>query len=113
MKNVMEFEGGYKALISYDADIEMFRGEFVGLNGGADFYAEDIQSLKREGQTSLNTFIEVCKERNLPIKKPEGKFALRLSPELYQQVTLSAKAQGVSINRFIEEALIKTIRAFA
>ena len=35
MRNVMEFEGGYKAVITYDPEIEMFRGEFVGLNGGA------------------------------------------------------------------------------
>jgi hypothetical protein len=27
--------------------IEMFRGEFVELNGGADFYAKDIESLNQ------------------------------------------------------------------
>ena len=34
----MTFEDGYKAVIAYDPEIEMFRGEFVGLNGAADFY---------------------------------------------------------------------------
>lgn len=29
----------------------MLRGEFVGLNGGADFYAKDIDSLRREGKS--------------------------------------------------------------
>ena len=33
--------GGYEAVITFDPDIQMFRGEFVGLNGGADFYAAD------------------------------------------------------------------------
>lgn len=36
MKNVMNFEG-YKAVIAYDPEIEMFRGEFVGLSGGSGF----------------------------------------------------------------------------
>jgi len=27
---------GVKAVITYDSDIDLFRGEFVGLNGGAD-----------------------------------------------------------------------------
>ena len=36
MNNVMTFEDGYKAVIAYDPEIEMFRGEFVGLNA-ADF----------------------------------------------------------------------------
>lgn len=34
----------------------MFRGEFVGLNGGADFYAKDIDSLHKEGEISLKVF---------------------------------------------------------
>jgi len=28
---------GVKTVITYDSDIELFRGEFVELNGGADF----------------------------------------------------------------------------
>jgi hypothetical protein len=32
---------GYQAVISFDPDIGMFCGEFLGLNGGADFYAID------------------------------------------------------------------------
>ena len=43
--NVMNV-GGYKAVVKYDPEIEMFRGEFVGLNGGADFYADDTGGLK-------------------------------------------------------------------
>ena len=48
MRNTMEIEG-YRAVIEFDPDIEMFRGGFVGLNGGADFYARDIAGLRREG----------------------------------------------------------------
>ena len=52
---------GYKAVITYDSDIELFRGEFIGLNGGADFYGSDVESLRREGAESLKVFLEVCK----------------------------------------------------
>lgn len=62
MKNRMDFPGGYQTAISYDPEIEMFRGEFIGLNGGADFYAKDAVSLKREGQTSLDVFLKMCAE---------------------------------------------------
>ena len=37
MINQMTIDG-VKAVITYDSDIDMFRGEFLGLNGGADFY---------------------------------------------------------------------------
>ncbi|SEJ47398.1 Predicted nuclease of the RNAse H fold, HicB family [Azotobacter beijerinckii] len=75
---------GYKAEIEYDPEIEMFRGEFVGLNGGADFYAADIEGLKREGATSLRVFLEMCAEDGVePRKVFSGKFNVRVPPELH------------------------------
>ena len=56
---------GFEALIQYDRDIKMFRGEFVGLNGGADFYAKSIDGLAKEGRTSLKVFLEICKEKGI------------------------------------------------
>lgn len=105
MKNIMTFDDGYKAVIAYDPEIEMFRGEFVGINGGADFYAADLDGLRHEGKMSLDTFLEVCREKGIPPKKKAGNFALRLDPELYHDVSLAASASGKSINQFIVERL--------
>ncbi len=58
---VMEING-YRAVVQYDPEIEMFRGEFIGLNGGADFYATDIEGVHREGEISLKVFFEMCRE---------------------------------------------------
>ena len=43
MKNIIEIEG-HKALVSFDPEIEMLRGEFLGLAGGADFYTKDVSN---------------------------------------------------------------------
>lgn len=110
MNNIMTFDGGYKAVISYDPEIEMFRGEFVGLNGGADFYAADLAGLKREGRISLETFLEVCAEKGIAPKKQGGKFALRLDSDLYQEVSLAASAKGQSINQFIVDSLRQAVQ---
>lgn len=107
MMNVMEFEGGYKATITYDPEIEMFRGEFFGLNGGADFYAKDPEGLKREGEISLNVFLRMCEEEGVPPRKPAGKFSLRLEPDIYRQAGLAAKAQGLSLNQWISQVVKK------
>ena len=61
MNNVVTI-GGYQAVIAYDPDLQMFRGEFTGLNGGADFYAKDVKGLAREGKASIKIFVEACKE---------------------------------------------------
>ena len=110
MKNVMEFAGGYKAVIAYDPEIEMFRGEFIGLNGGADFYAKDAAGLRQEGQASLAVFLRMCEADGVPPKKPQGKFALRLDPETYQEASLAAAANGMSLNQWIAQTVREAVR---
>lgn len=111
MKNVMTIDG-YPAVISYDPEIEMFRGEFVGLNGGADFYARDLEGLKREGHISLKVFLDACAEDGVePRKSFSGKFVLRVPPDIHEAAALAAAARGVSLNQWAAEALEKAAHA--
>ncbi len=109
MKNVMTFDGNYQAVISYDPEIDMFRGEFIGLNGGADFYAGDAISLKEEGRKSLEVFLRMCEEDGVQPKKSQGNFALRLPPDIYQNAAVAAAAQGKSLNTFITDAVRQAV----
>ena len=110
MKNIMEFDGGYKAVITYDPEIDMFRGDFLGLNDGADFYATDLEGLRREGKESLRIFLEECARHNInPRKATTGNFALRLDPDTYQQASVAAAASGQSLNAFIAAAVRRAI----
>ncbi len=105
MMNMIEING-VKAFIQYDPDIELFRGEFIGLNGGADFYAGDIDTLKKEGSTSLKVFLDMCKEDDVdPYKLFSGKFNVRITPKLHEQISAASKAQMISLNEFINDAI--------
>ena len=105
MMNTMEIKG-FKAVIKYDPEIELFRGEFVGLNGGADFYASDIKSLKKEAAISLKVFLEACEERGIePKKEFSGKFNVRLPSRLHGEIVSHAAAEGKSLNQWIVETL--------
>ncbi len=64
MQNTMIISN-HTAVIVFDPELELFRGEFVHLNGCADFYASSIQELHLEGEVSLNTFMDVCKEQGI------------------------------------------------
>ena len=105
MKNLFEVDG-YKATIDYDPEIEMFRGEFIGLNGSADFYASDIAGLKQEAQTSLKVFLQMCQEKDLePKKQFSGRFNVRIPSSLHEQIVTLAQAEHKSLNSFVEEAI--------
>lgn len=64
MSDVMTIDG-HQAVIHFDPKTDMFRGEFVGLTGGADFYADSLAGLAAEGATSLKVFLDVCKEKGV------------------------------------------------
>ena len=110
MNNIMNIDG-YKAVINYDPEIEMFRGEFVNLNGGADFYATDIKGLQKEGKKSLVMFLKMCKEDGVnPLKNYSGKFNVRLSPDMHADLATVAASEGKSINQWIIESLTNCIK---
>ena len=64
MNNVMMVDG-YHAKIEYDEEIDLFRGEILGLSGGADFYGKNPKELRTEFKKSLQVFLQVCAERRL------------------------------------------------
>ena len=105
MNNVMTIDG-YRAVITYDPEIEMFRGEFVGLAGGADFYARDIDGLRHEGEVSLRVFLEACAEDGVePRKHYSGRFVLRVDPETHARAVIASTAHGKSLNQWAAEVL--------
>ena len=60
---------GYSAKIEYDEELDLFRGEILGLNGGADFYGENPKEVRAEFKKSLQVFLEVCKEKGIEPKR--------------------------------------------
>ena len=61
--------------------LEMFQGEFVDLNGGADFYATTIAGLHEEGRQSLEVFPEMCREDGVkPHKAKALPWSISLRP---------------------------------
>ena len=56
---------GYHAKIEYDEETGLFRGEIIGLNGGADFYGKNPKELRIEFAKSLQVFLQVCKEKRI------------------------------------------------
>jgi predicted HicB family RNase H-like nuclease len=103
--NVMTVDG-YNARIEYDPETDMFRGEILGLTGGADFYGKNPKELRQEFKRSLAIFLEVCAEKGIePRRSYSGKFNLRIAPELHERLAIAAQAEGKSINSLAAEAL--------
>ena len=103
--NLMTVDG-YHAKIEYDQELDAFRGEILGLSGGADFYGKNPKELRVEFKKSLKVFLDVCQEKGIqPRRHFSGKFNLRIPPELHERLAIEAQARGKSINSLAQEAL--------
>ena len=108
--NIMELDT-YKAKIEYDPDIDMFRGEILGLNGSANFYGKSPSELRKEFKKSLKVYLEVCEEKGIsPKKEYSGKFNLRIPPKLHSEIAAQATVEEKSINQWVADALEESIR---
>ena len=109
--NMMTLDG-YNAKIEYDSDLDMFRGDILGLSGGADFYGRNPKELRTEFKKSLDIFLQVCREKGIePRKNYSGKFNLRIPPDLHEKLAIVAQAEGKSINTLAQEALEQWVAA--
>ena len=107
--NMMEVDG-FKVKIEFDPDLDLFRGEILGLNGSADFYGKSPASLRKEFRNSLKVFLEVCEEKGVePTKEYSGKFNLRIPPGLHSEISARATADNKSINQWVSEVLRQSV----
>jgi predicted HicB family RNase H-like nuclease len=105
MRNVIEIDG-HRAVLSFDAEIGMIRGEFLGLVGGADFYAESVEGLMVEGRKSLQTYLDMCAEKGVdPFREFSGRFNVRLDPQTHEAAVVAAAAENKSLNEWVAEAI--------
>lgn len=73
--NIIDISGR-PAIISYEPDINAFKGIFVGLPGYCEFTSDSIQGLKEEGEIALQRYISdrsKAAARKTPSAAPKNK----------------------------------------
>ena len=102
MSTILEI-GVYQALVSDEPENGFFRGEFLGLNGGAEFYAPTREALRTEGRISLRVFLDMCAEDGVePSRGFSGKIELQISPEMHERLHVLARGSGKNLQEWIQ-----------
>lgn len=71
----------------------------MGRNGGADWYAKEIDGWRREGALSLQVFLAACAEEGVePRKHCSGQFSLRVDPATHAAAVIAAASHGPRLN---------------
>lgn len=102
---------GYEAIVEYDPEAEIFHGEVANLRDVITFQGKSVNELKKAFAESIEDYLEFCKERGEEPEKPfSGQFVVRTDPELHKDVSLAARREGLSLNKWITKTLERAVR---
>jgi predicted HicB family RNase H-like nuclease len=102
----MEYKG-YIGEVGFDSDAHIFYGEVINTRDVITFQGKSVEDLEKAFQESIDDYITWCTEEGVSPEKPySGRFNLRISPELHKEVAIIAKKLKMSINNFVEKAVV-------
>jgi predicted HicB family RNase H-like nuclease len=105
--NLIEHKG-YIGRVEFDSDANIFHGEVINLRDVITFEGDCVSELRQAFIDSVEDYLAFCAERGEDPEKPfSGRFVVRNEPELHRELYIHAKQSGVSLNRYVEEALEK------
>ncbi len=97
---------GFMAAIEYDEELDGFMGTVLNVLSPITFYGQNPEELHREFANSVETWLEVCRERGIEPEKPySGRMTIRLAPELHKSLALTAARSGKSLNTWVVDSL--------
>jgi predicted HicB family RNase H-like nuclease len=108
---MMEYKG-YIGMVEYDDKARLFHGNVINTRDVITFQGKTVNEIEKAFKESIDDYISWCEKDGVAPEKPySGKFNLRLSPDLHREIAMAAKKLKISINSFVERALIDEINA--
>jgi predicted HicB family RNase H-like nuclease len=105
MKDVLNYRG-FIGSVHFSADDSIFYGKIEGITDLVTFEGETVKELTEAFHYMVDEHIKDCEAANIaPEKSYKGSFNVRLTPDLHKRIAISAKMRGISINKYIYEAL--------
>ncbi len=105
----MEYKG-FIGNVVYDDEARIFHGDVINTKDVITFKGTSVDEIETAFKDSVDDYLSWCKSENVIPEKPySGKFNLRISPELHRKAAVEASRKKVSLNKFVESAIIDEI----
>lgn len=96
---------GFDGSMEFSMEDECLYGEILFIQDLVMYHAETVSKLKEAFIEAVDQYLADCKELNKePCKPFSGSFNVRISPETHKELSIKAKAKGVSLNKISGDA---------
>ena len=111
MKDMLSHKGFFGS-IHYNQEDRVFYGKIEFIRSLISYEGKDADSLESAFLEAVEDYLVTCMELSREPERPfKGSFNVRIPPELHERVAIAAVQHGVSLNRFIADALTEVVHA--
>lgn len=103
---------GYKGSVEYSKEDNCLCGKVQGMGNKALILYEGttIDELRKDFEEGVDSYLEGCKSDGIePVKPFSGKLNLRMTSDLHARVAAFAASTGMTINDFINKAIVNEL----
>lgn len=102
---------GYRGSVEYSKEDGCLFGKVQGLRKATILYeGMSVDELRKDFEEGIDSYLEGCNERGVQPEKPySGKLNLRMTSELHARVAAFAASTGMTINDFINKAIVNEL----
>ena len=111
MNNTIEYKG-YVGSVEFSEEDALFFGKVMGIRALISYEGENAHELIEDFHGAVDDYLQMCAAEGIePEKAYKGSFNIRISPELHKQAAITATAQQISLNSFVENSIKRAIHA--
>ncbi len=110
---IMKYKG-YEAVVKFNEGDDCLVGKVINIESPTAivFDAQSVTELKTEFHAMIDFYLQTCKEKGITPKKPmSGQMTIRMSPETHASLLSTAHTQGLSANKFINQAIEQRLQS--
>ena len=110
MSNTMTYQG-YTTSMTFDADDKIIVGRVLDIDDIISFHGESVAEFEAMFHAAVDGYVAACEELGgAPEKPASGKMMLRIAPTVHAAALKAAARNGVSLNKWAEQALCEAAR---
>ena len=111
MSSVMKYKD-YIGSVEFSEEDQLFYGKVLGIHSLISYEGESAKELIQDFHDAVDDYLELCVEKRIePEKAYKGSFNVRISPDLHRSIAIHAIQDGMTLNKYVEEALQNAISA--
>ena len=101
---------GYIGSVEFSSTDEVFWGKLEHINDLITFESDNAHELKKAFEEAVDDYLKYCSEKKINPEKPfKGSFNIRLTPNIHKMAFVKAREKGISLNKYIELVVEKSL----